>query len=832
MSDEKNVIVGISCRLPNIDSPDELWSYLVEGKSVITNSKHRYVKQYVGGFINNIENFDANFFNISPREAIFIDPQMRILLQKVYHAVENSTLSIKQLQKLKCGVFITALPGDYKYLIEKSEEHSHFGFSGNSFSSLSGRISFFYNLNGPSVSIDTACSSGLYSLQLADLNLKYDQCEAAIVGGITLFSTDEIFRMLGNAMIYSENGVCLPFCKDTSGLVPSEACVCLILTKASIAAKLHLPVYAEIERIKVNHDGYGKGFMYPNVISQANLLEEVYSNINPNQLAYVETHGTGTIVGDEVELKSLQMGIENRIDKRLTLGASKALLGHSLVTSGLVSVIKAILCFKNSIIPRVCHIKDRVLIDGMSQKFGFNTGSEHIDDAHPIIGVNAFGFTGSNGHVVLRKSKTRNLKLEISTGENLIFPVSAKSSWSFLKILKSLRDSTTFCNLKQLESILQNSLNSFRIRMAFIAPTAEILRDEIDAFLIEANEKSKILNRIINPSNYQISAKKFKALTNWITSGDEKLFGLCKRNFDNKTYRIQYPFHEQYFWINENEEHNEACCVNEPLANNRIIECLKEYLRFEEGTDTTQISWLKNSQKSSNHIILLPPLNGDYRMWFFQIRRFTQEKFQLHIPFYPYHGQLSKKPNPIDFEKLLDEMHEYISYLKRDPKSTINVIGWSIGGCFASMLAIRYPDILDRLCLVSTAANFSSNVFESTLDVQGELNTHLDEFQIIYDQKGTVNELLSAGSSMTHLKFFYDFLKSFDISHSNSFNVPCLIISGRKDVVISQTKTEEMVRLFHAERVKFPNDGHFIPLTNPNFFNDIVLNFFRRKGGI
>lgn len=832
MSDEKNVIVGVSCRLPKIDSLDDLWNCLVEGKSVMTNSGHRYIKQYVGGFVNNIENFDANFFNISPREAKFIDPQMRILLQKVHHAVENSTLSIKQLQKLKCGVFITALPGDYKYLIKKSEGPSHFGFSGNSFSSLSGRISFFYNLNGPSVSIDTACSSGLYALQLADLNLKYGQCEAAIVGGVTLFSTDEIFHMLSNAMIYSKNGACLPFCKDADGLVPAEACVCIVLTKASIAAKLNLSIYAEIESIKVNHDGYGRGFMCPNAISQANLLEEVYSDIDPNQLAYLETHGTGTIVGDEVEIKSLQVGIESRLDKRLTLGASKALLGHSLVTSGLVSVVKAVLCFKNSIIPRVCHLKDRVLIDSISRKFRFNTESEHIDSAHPIIGVNAFGFTGSNGHVVLRKSKTHKLKPGTSTGENLIFPVSAQSSWSLLNILKSLREAITFYDLKQLESVLQNSLNSFRIRMAFVAPTAEILRDEIDAFLSKVNEKSKILNRIINPSNYQISAEKFQALTNWIVSGDDELFGLCKRDFDDKSYRLQYPFHERPFWIDKNGEHNGTCCVNEPLTNDKIIECLKEYLSFEEGTDTTQISWLKNLQKSSNHIILLPPLNGDYRMWFFQIRKFTQEKFQLHIPFYPHHGQLSKKPNQIDFEKLVDEMYEYINYLKRDSKNTINVIGWSIGGCFASMFAIRYPNILDKLCLVSTAANFSSNVFECTLDVQSELNAHSDEFQIIYDQKGSINELLSAGTNMMYLKFFYDFLRSFDISHSNGLNVPCLIISGRKDVVISQTKTEEIVRLFHAERVKFPNDGHFIPLTNPNFFNDIVLNFFRRRGGI
>lgn len=177
-------------------------------------------------------------------------------------------------------------------------------------------------------------------------------------------------------------------------------------------------------------------------------------------------------------------------------------------------------------------------------------------------------------------------------------------------------------------------------------------------------------------------------------------------------------------------------------------------------------------------------------------------------------------------------MYEYISYLKRDSKSTINVVGWSIGGCFASMLAVRYSDILDRLCLVSTAANFSSNVFECTLDVQDELNAHLDEFQIIYDHKGTVNELLSAGTNMMSLKFFYDFLRGFDISHASGLNVPCLIISGKQDVVISQTKTEEIARLFHAEQVKFPNDGHFIPLTNPNLFNDIALNFFRRRSDI
>jgi 3-oxoacyl-(acyl-carrier-protein) synthase/pimeloyl-ACP methyl ester carboxylesterase len=824
MNEDNVVIVGMSCRLPEIDSPSDFWKRLMSSTTVLSKS-NRYNQQYAGGFIDKIDRFDAAFFNISPREAMLTDPQIRILLEEIHHAIEDSNLTIKELRKLNCGVFVTSLPGDYRHLISKNAESNgtHFGFSGNSFSALSGRVSFFYDLNGPSISLDTACSSGLHTMQIASLNLQTKQCDAAVVGGITIFSTDEIFTLLNNAMIYSKSGTCLPFSQKADGLVPAEACVCFVLMRKSTAIELDVPIYAEIESIKVNHDGNEKGFMCPNAKSQANLLREVYSNIDPNQLACIETHGTGTLIGDETELRSLQMGLQDKLRVSVMLGASKFTVGHSLVTSSLVSVMKAILCLKNNMIPSVHHLKNENIDGRSSQRFRFNTTSENIDELHSLIAVNAFGFSGSNGHIVLKRSAKKYVS-NTTKSEAMIFPISAKSKWSLIEILRHVREFIDQdCKIDQLESVLCNGLNSFRIRIAFIAYDVSSLCKELNDFLQKSEKSIKIENQIIELPEFPLEENKRRMLQNWIHSGDESLFSSYRRKFDENAYKMKYPFNEQSFWIDETVDK-----VQTP-SKEIFSGFLSEYLSIDNAVFSDQIVWLK-TKKKKKHILLLPPLNGNYKMWFFQIRKFTQEGLQLHIPFYPYHGNLSKKPSSVDFEKLIEEIYQYVIELKKNVEcESVSVVGWSIGGCFATLLCLKHPSVVNNLCLISTAANFDTDVFEKTLDIQDELNKRLDLLQIIYEKRDTVNELLSAGTNMLSLKSFYDFLSKFDVVQaSNRLSVPCLIIHGGKDVVISREKLNELSEILGAEKVVLPNDGHFIPLTNPKIFNDIVLSFIKR----
>lgn len=825
MSEDKTVIVGVSCRLSKIDSLCDLWHYLVTGESIISTSRRRYSQKYVGGFIDNICNFDANFFNISPKEAMLADPQIRIMLEKVHHAIEDSTLSIKSLQMLQCGVFVTSLPGDYKYLIKDSD--AHFGFAGNTFSSLSGRISFVYGLDGPSMSVDTACSSGLYAIQLADLHIQSNCCQTAIVGGVTIFSTDEIFQMLNNTRIYSSTGTSLPFCKDANGLVPAEGCVCFVLTKLSIAERLNLPIYAQIEKVKVSHDGHGRGFLHPNEVSQANLLKSIYCDINPNRLAYLETHGTGTIIGDATEINSLRLGISQQMNSKLMLGACKSIVGHTLVTSGLVSIAKAISCFMHNTIPPEHHIKDHELINGISQNFAFSLEHQLIDDCKDLIGISAFGFTGSNGHIVLKKYENEKKCIASSRNKNFIFPVSAKSKSSLLNIACSIRQAIDDTTLDHLEYILHKSLNTFRIRVAFVASTVDSLRCIIDDFLERHSTNHKISNAVVYSTNSSLDRETSIELDNWIKNGDEKIFSSFEHKFlGDITYRNKYPFNEQCFWINGDMRHdnvitNDICTTS--------IGFMQEYLTLDNSCNLEQVNWLKGTLESNDHLILLPPLNGNYKMWFFQIRKFTNEKFQLHIPFYPYHGHLSKKPQNVDFEQIICDLYQYICNLKTQPNNRIYMIGWSIGGCFSLLLSIKFPRVLDKLCLVSTAANFSADVFERTLDIQNELNEQLDKFRIIYESNGTINEMLSAGATMANLKDFYNFLAKFDVTNCKfAPTLPCLIFQGCKDTVISQEKVSELRNITSAKVAKFQNCGHFIPLVNPIAFNEIVLSFLRQ----
>jgi acyl transferase domain-containing protein/acyl carrier protein len=409
INNEKIAIIGIAGRFPGADNVDQYWQNLINGKNSITTTQrwsHLSNKEYRAGFLNNIENFDAELFNISPKEAILMDPQQRLLMEVTWEALIDAGLSLEDLNGSNCGVFTTSLPGDYKYnLSEKGQSLNTFSFLGNAVSVLSGRISHFFNLKGPSIYIDTACSSSLIAIDLAIKHLQDLSCDIAIVGASCIFSTPELFDLAEASNLISKSGLCHTFDHKADGFIPAETVGCLVLRRLSDAKKNQQQIYAVIEGHKTNHDGSTNGLMSPNSNSQKELIITTYqkNDIDISKIGYIEAHGTGTAVGDPIETKALTEGFE-KLNKNYNsfLGSSKTNIGHALVSSGIASVIKVLLIFKHSTIPP--HLHFTALNPQISLgNFKINTVQQNWPADKDLAAISAFGFSGTNAHIVLRK---------------------------------------------------------------------------------------------------------------------------------------------------------------------------------------------------------------------------------------------------------------------------------------------------------------------------------------------------------------------------------------------------------------------------------------------
>jgi 3-oxoacyl-(acyl-carrier-protein) synthase/pimeloyl-ACP methyl ester carboxylesterase len=387
----------------------------------------------MGGFLDDIAGFDAGFFRISPREARCMDPQQRLLMEVVHHAIEDSGAPVERLRELDCGIICAGLPGDYKHLLATHPDlvYSSQSFSGNAMASLSGRIAYFYDFRGPSLTLDTACSSSLTALQVACLQLQAGTCGAMVLGASSVFATPELFEFTRRAGMLSTKGRCAAFGQDADGFVPAEGIAALVLTTEANAAALGLRILATIEAFGINHNGASPGLMAPSARSQAELITRTYRRfgIHVSRIGYVEAHGTGTPIGDPAELAGLVQAYQDMEPGHQTwLGASKTVIGHTLVCSGLASLLKAILILQHgSIPPHPIPMEDGT----PSNLGGFILNGHEVPwpVGRDLVAISAFGFTGSNGHVVLGKAPGQT-KVDCGPGGSQpSYPFKRKPYW-------------------------------------------------------------------------------------------------------------------------------------------------------------------------------------------------------------------------------------------------------------------------------------------------------------------------------------------------------------------------------------------------------------------
>lgn len=553
-------IIGISGKFPQSDSVDELWSNLLNKKISIEefpenrnfNFQNYYSpnlktpnKTYLkrGGFLKNIKSFDPLFFNISPKEAEYIDPSEKLFLEESWKAIEDAGYDPFKLEKEKWGVFSCA-KGDYGVEILKKAPTYYMPTDSNA----NGRLSYFLNLNGPSMNIDTACSSGLTAISIACDNIALKNCDGAIVGGGGINSSLNTIISSSQSLLFSPSSSCNPFDQKADGTVIGESICTVILKEKNKAINDGDYIYGIIKGWGTNQDGRTNGLTAPSGNAQYNLREDVFkkAGIEAKDIDYIETHGTGTSLGDRIEFNSLQKTFENcqRSMNRCILGSIKSNIGHTFFASGLVSVIKVILSFKNKMFPPQAGL-DKVHkdIDIESSPFVFLKNPEKWE-GKKISGINSFGATGSNAHVIL--SNYENKFDEVETNEKVYaFPISANNIDSLrtylIKMKKFIKKDQKYFNdfLCRIAYTLQTGRTNMKYRVGFLASNIEELEEKIDQYL-----EKNIVN--IKDTNKEIyNSKSEELLEKWLNEENVYWDILYSNKKINKLPIPTYEFHSE-----------------------------------------------------------------------------------------------------------------------------------------------------------------------------------------------------------------------------------------------------------------------------------------------
>ncbi|KAI6188362.1 Fatty acid synthase [Aphelenchoides besseyi] len=404
---EEIVITGVSGRFPRSENVKEFGDLLLAGEDLVTEDDLRWPPGLFDlpkrhGKLKDLKKFDAQFFGVTPKQANFMDPQIRLLLEVAYEAMIDAGLNPVELRGSKTGVFVGCSASETGgALTQDPEQVTGYTLTGCVRSMFSNRLSYAFDLRGPSFSVDTACSSSLLALQLAVDAIRQDQCDAAIVAGAQLTLTPTAALQFLKLGMLSQAGSCRSFDQSGDGYCRSEAVSAIILQRASAARR----IYATIVHAKSNTDGYKEqGITFPLGERQAVLLEEVYreANVDPNQVKYVETHGTGTKVGDPQEAYAITQTFCANRTQPLLIGSIKSNMGHAEPASGLASIAKIIIAIERGIIPPNLHFNEpNEYIEGLKEgTLKVVTGETPFPGGY--IGVNSFGFGGSNTHAILR----------------------------------------------------------------------------------------------------------------------------------------------------------------------------------------------------------------------------------------------------------------------------------------------------------------------------------------------------------------------------------------------------------------------------------------------
>jgi acyl transferase domain-containing protein/acyl carrier protein len=507
---EPIAIVGMGCRLPgSANDPEAFWDLLRNGVDAVQQipperwSIEKYFDPHPGqsgktyskwgGLIDQIDHFDAEFFGISPREAVHMDPQQRIFLEVAWAALEDAGIPAETLKGSNTGVFVGTTTNDYlqQHLrYGKSSDLDAYIISGNTLNAVAGRLSYFLGLHGPSISMDTACSSSLVAVDRACRSLREDECGLAIAGGVNVILAPDLFVCMSKWGMLSTDGRCKTFDAAADGFVRAEGCGVIVLKRLKAALADGDRILALIRGSAVNQDGPSGGFSVPNGLAQEAVIRQALSNANltSSAISYIEAHGTGTSLGDPIEVDALARVFKSdrSADKLIWLGSVKTNFGHLEAAAGITGLLKVVLMLQHRQIPPHLHLEEpNPQIPWQQYPFVIPNRLTNWEStsARLLAGISSFGFSGCNGHIILEEApETKATTSEMERPLHLL-TLSARDDNALSVLAGSLKGHLKPERLSDLCFTANAGRTHFARRLSALCSTAEEARDKLADFL-------------------------------------------------------------------------------------------------------------------------------------------------------------------------------------------------------------------------------------------------------------------------------------------------------------------------------------------------------------
>lgn len=599
-------IIGIAGRYPEANTIEEFWQNLKSGKdSIIEIPKERWDfhlyfdpdkekigKSYGkwGAFIDDVDKFDALFFNISPSEAELIDPQERIFLETAYHAVEDAGYDKNLLADKKVGVFVGVMYGQYQLFGAEESLNREVSVTGSSYSSIANRVSYFCNFRGPSIALDTMCSSSLSAIHLACQSIRNGECDLAVAGGVNVTIHPNKYLFLSQGRFLSSDGRCKSFGETGDGYVPGEGVGAILLKSLTQALLDKDHIYGIIKGSSLNHGGKTNGFSVPNPVEQASVIAEACkdANINPETISYIEAHGTGTSLGDPIEIAGLSKVFSmNERDVPYALGSVKSNVGHLEAAAGIVALTKVLLQMKyQTLVPSLHSEKLNKNINW--NKIPFKVQQETQAWQLPLIGgktylrrasISSFGAGGSNAHLIIEEAPFVDVNEE-QTKPYYLVTLSAKTMESLQKRIKDLsewltKEAEENLNLEIISYNLNARHTHFEKRCALVVKSIDELKESLDK--LQKNEtsdniylKTDLKNKPSDQEQFNLIflqiikeldkeheenyKNKLLSLADYYVQGyDLNWQKIQKDEFKQKISLPHYPFIKKHYWYQKAE---------------------------------------------------------------------------------------------------------------------------------------------------------------------------------------------------------------------------------------------------------------------------------------
>ena len=614
---ERIAIIGASGRYPGAGDLDGFWKNLSAGRNSIREippsrwnvndyydpRRNQSGKAYCKwlGYLEDADCFDPLFFGISPAEAESMDPQHRIALLEAYKAFANAGYSPRSLNKRKCGVYLGMMHSDYGAMFHRRiATMGASAATSKSAAIAAGRIAYYFNLKGPAIAIDTACSSSLVATHLACQALLNREVDMALAGGVTLYLSPESYIAMCSAGMLASDGQCKTFDNRADGFVPGEGAGALVLKRLSDAETDHDPIRAVILGSGVNQDGRTNGITAPSVTSQIELAREVYTRhrIHPESIQYVEMHGTGTKLGDPIELEALSTVFNEFTSERqfCAIGSVKSNIGHTSAAAGVAGIHKVMLCLEHSAIPPTLHFKEP------NEHFAFDRSPFRVNtELLPWVtgrsgprraAVSAFGFSGTNAHLVLEEYRAadNSSASKATQQEKCLIVLSARSQEQLRALagllLRHLEEDDAL-DLRAVAYTLQMAREAMEFRCAFAAAGRQQVLDTLALVAKQgtapgvcsghAKEGRALIPTLDQDEDVDVLVRAWmdkgklqKVAELWVRGMEIDWLGLYSLDRPRRIALPCYPFAKERYWLQEIDQAASATALSDGMLTDSL----------------------------------------------------------------------------------------------------------------------------------------------------------------------------------------------------------------------------------------------------------------------